>query len=79
MPFIDLPDVEVRTMYNVQALLKPCSGSAVTSPFSLTLGQGISRGAVEAGHNTAGVDLGDEGRELGVASLDFTKAFETDH
>lgn len=41
-------------MYNVQALLKPCSRSAVTSPFFLTLAQGISRGAVEEGHNTAG-------------------------
>lgn len=41
-------------MNNVQALLKPCSRPAVTSPFFLTLAQGISRGAVEEGNNTAG-------------------------
>lgn len=41
-------------MYNAHALLKPCSRSAVTSPFFLTLAQGISRGDVEKGHNIAG-------------------------
>lgn len=47
-------------MYNVQALLKPGSRSAVTSPFFLTLAQGISRGAVEEGRSTAGEEEIDE-------------------
>lgn len=47
-------------MYNVQALLKPYSRSAVTSTFFLSLAQGISRGALEEGHNTAGEEEIDE-------------------